>query len=80
MHCLMVLFPLVGLLVGGCGDPHSLETLQKKAEAGDASAQFNLGLRYAQGRGVPYDEKEALKWYRKAAEQGHRRSAVKPWL
>ena len=26
---------------------------------------------YASGRGVPQDDAEAVKWYRKAAEQGH---------
>ena len=40
------------------------------AEAGDASAQFNLGLTYDNGQGVPQDYKEAVKWYRLAAEQG----------
>lgn len=40
------------------------------AEAGDASAQYNLGVMYETGRGVPQDDQEAVKWYRKAAEQG----------
>ena len=26
---------------------------------------------YANGRGVPEDDREAVKWYRAAAEQGH---------
>ena len=26
---------------------------------------------YRQGRGVPQDDKQAVKWYRLAAEQGH---------
>ena len=26
---------------------------------------------YDNGRGVPQDDTEAVKWYRKAAEQGH---------
>ncbi|MNF48082.1 putative beta-lactamase HcpD precursor [compost metagenome] len=40
------------------------------AEQGNAAAQSNLGLMYAQGQGVPQDFKEAIKWYRLAAEQG----------
>ena len=40
------------------------------AEAGDASAQINLGFMYINGRGVPQDYKEAVKWYKLAAEQG----------
>ena len=41
------------------------------AEQGNASAQFNLGLKYDNGYGVPQDYTEALRWYRRAAEQGH---------
>jgi hypothetical protein len=41
------------------------------ADQGDAVAQFNLGVMYAQGRGVPQDDAEAVRWYRKAADQGH---------
>ncbi|HIG85781.1 MAG TPA: DUF3298 domain-containing protein [Planctomycetes bacterium] len=33
-------------------------------------AQFNLGLMYGSGEGVLKDDKEAVKWYRKAANQG----------
>lgn len=40
------------------------------AEAGDAHAQYNLGLLYASGKGVPQDYRQAIEWYRKAAEQG----------
>ena len=47
-----------------------IEQLRLAAEQGVASAQFNLGLMYADGRGVPQDYQEALKWYRLAAEQG----------
>jgi len=41
------------------------------AEQGHASAQYNLGVMYANGQGVPQDYAEAMKWYRKAAEQGN---------
>ncbi len=37
---------------------------------GQASAQYNLGLRYDNGEGVPQDEKKAMMWYLLAAEQG----------
>ena len=33
-------------------------------------AQYNLGVMYDNGDGVPQDYKEAVKWYRLAAEQG----------
>ena len=43
---------------------------RKAAEQGHATAQFNLGVAYANGQGVSEDATEAVKWYRKAAEQG----------
>ncbi|HXC67540.1 MAG TPA: SEL1-like repeat protein, partial [Nitrospiraceae bacterium] len=43
---------------------------QPLAAQGDAAAQFNVGLMYRHGQGVTQDFQEALKWYRKAAEQG----------
>ena len=33
-------------------------------------AQHNLGFIYRKGKGVPRNKAEAVKWYRKAAEQG----------
>ncbi len=45
--------------------------LSAKADAGDAAAQFALGLAYAVGRsGVTQDDATAVTWFRKAAEQG----------
>ncbi len=44
------------------------------AEAGDARAQYDLGVMYDTGRGVPQSNEEALKWYRMAAEQGEARA------
>jgi uncharacterized protein len=41
------------------------------ADAGQAAAQFDLGLLYAQGLGVRRDLTEAERWYRSAAEQGN---------
>ena len=40
------------------------------AEQGDADAQYNLGLSYYTGQGVPQDYKEAVKWWKLAAGQG----------
>ena len=39
------------------------------AAEGNPSAQSNLGLMYATGRGVPQDYAEAAKWFRLAAMQ-----------
>lgn len=40
------------------------------AEQGDALAQSSVGSMYAEGRGVPQDDAEAVKWFRLAAERG----------
>lgn len=44
---------------------------KKKAEAGDAAAQFNFGLKYQNGESVPKDAAKAAEWYEKAAAQNH---------
>lgn len=46
----------------------NLAELRRKAEAGDAKAQYNLGICYTFGQGVPKDAAEAVKWFRKAAD------------
>ncbi len=43
----------------------------RAAEQGYADAQFNLGLMYANGEGVPQDMEQAAELFKKAAEQGH---------
>ncbi|WP_419636494.1 tetratricopeptide repeat protein, partial [Thiolapillus sp.] len=40
------------------------------AKQGDARAQYALGVLYDNGQGVGQNFKEAMKWFRKAAEQG----------
>lgn len=50
--------------------PAALEELKPLADQGNAVAQSILGLMYANGQGVPQDDKEAVAWYHKAAEQG----------
>jgi TPR repeat protein len=44
--------------------------LRPLPDNGDAFAQSALGFFYAEGRGVPQDYVEAVKWFRKAAVQG----------
>ena len=47
-----------------------LAIVRPLAEQGYAFAQFNLGVLYDNGQGVPQDDAQAIIWYRKAAEQG----------
>lgn len=51
--------------------PPDLAALIERAEAGDPNAQYAVGCRYYEGDGVDRDYREALKWYRMAAAQGH---------
>jgi localization factor PodJL len=44
--------------------------LREAAEAGDPKAMFEIGSRYADGRGTKSDMKTAAKWYEKSAELG----------
>ena len=75
-HILMrTLLVFVLLAAAGFAEDDFAET-KKKAEAGDAAAQNNLGYMYYKGEGVPKDDAEAAKWYRKAAEQGEANAQV----
>jgi uncharacterized protein len=49
----------------------ALEKFKPLAERGNAEAQFDLGVMYRQGQGVPQDDGQAVAWWIKAAEQGH---------
>jgi hypothetical protein len=43
--------------------------------AGHVKAQYNLGVAYAHGRGVPKDALQAKRWWTEAAAQGHAEAA-----
>ena len=51
-------------------DETDFEQVKKNAEQGDATAQTNLGVMYANGCGVIQNDAEAHVWFSKAAEQG----------
>src|SRR6476661_484640 len=53
------------------------ETVIANAERGTAEDQYNLGLRYEKGMGVPQSYTEAARWYRLAAMQGYREGQYK---
>ncbi len=46
-------------------------TLLEAAEEGDPKSQFELAMAYLRGRGVPRNNMEAAKWFRKAAIQNY---------
>ena len=50
----------------------AIQDLKAVAAKGDRTAQFTLGIYYANGsEGLARDSVEAVKWYRMAADQGH---------
>ena len=44
------------------------------ASQNNAEAQFNLGVMYYKGDGMPQDHSKAAEWFKKAADQGHTKS------
>ena len=48
--------------------------LVAKAEAGDPISQYKLAGFYDRGEGVVLDKKQAISWYRKAADQGNEKA------
>lgn len=52
----------------------SFPELAKRAAAGDAAAEFEVGRAYEDGKGVQQNDDLAVQWFRKAAEQGNARA------
>ena len=49
----------------------ALNSFYVLAKKGDIEAQFNVGMIYAEGKGVKADIAEAMRWYEKSAKQGN---------
>jgi len=47
-----------------------LIAVQLKARAGDPKAEYEIGLRYANGAGVAQDWEKAMSWFERAANRG----------
>ena len=59
--------------------PTKFELLKKSAEAGDANAQYVLGMMFLQGQdNIPADPKKAIPWLTKAANGGIADAKYKP--
>ncbi len=65
---------LTALLTFQSAAASEFDDMKALAELGMAAAQNNLALMYDNGEGVPENDAEAVKWYRKAADQGLARS------
>ena len=67
---------VLALGLAACSDPGddippALAKLYQQAQAGDAAAQLDPGLRYVTGTGIVPDERAALRWIGNAAAQGN---------
>ena len=61
----------------GKGDTdQAIRLFSQSAEAGSAASAWNLSLLYANGDGVPKDEKAGFRWCLKAAELGHSKAML----
>lgn len=47
------------------------DALRRKAESGDAKAQFDLAAAYSEGNGVAKDSAKGMDWLRRSALQGY---------
>ena len=65
---LTFLFLFSGSVYGGDYN-EAFKELKLAAEQGDVEAQYNLGLTYANGDGVPQNSEEARKWMKLSADQ-----------
>ena len=73
MRILTIILSLACVSVFGTTPQEAVE-LKKKAEKGDVFSQYLLGCYYVTDikiDGVDRDPEEAVKWFRKAAEQGY---------
>ena len=68
MRLILILTALLAFQGAAASEFDDMKAL---ADQGHAAAQFNLGIMYDNGEGVPENDAEAVKWYRKAADQGH---------
>jgi localization factor PodJL len=62
----LIQIPPTEQLPDGIGGP----ALRTAALKGDPSAAYEIGLRYAEGKGVPASYDDAAKWYDRAAQAG----------
>lgn len=63
------------LLLSSCRENEWLKEIREKANAGDALAQWVVGIEYKMGGSwVAQSYECAVQWFRKAAEQGHARA------
>ena len=66
---LLIALVVLAVLQPGPAKAQDIQQLRMAAEQGIASAQYNLGVMYANGQGVPQDYVQAHKWVNLAASR-----------
>ena len=72
----IIIFVLLTLSTIVSAQDSDFDTTQFLAYRGDFDAQFDLGVMYDSGLGVPENGAEAIKWFRLAAAQGSLRAQI----
>ena len=65
-HSYWIIFSVTALVLASC----KTDDTRTLAEEGDPTAQYELGVMYQNGEGLPQNYSKAVKWFRMAAEQG----------
>jgi TPR repeat protein len=67
---LVVLAPAFAQQTASTPSPGTIEDFLPRANQGDATAQYDVGIMYFNGTGVAQDDATALHWFQLAANQG----------
>jgi TPR repeat protein len=59
------------------GYEKEFQAKQKKAERGNANAQYDTGSMMLSGKGTKIDTQQAVDWLQKAADQGHEKAVTR---
>jgi hypothetical protein len=65
------LFAFCALALAVLAQDQNLADIRRKADAGDANAQFHMAQAYLLGNNVAKDPAQGLAWLRKSADQGY---------
>ena len=71
MHTCLIVLTFYAIQAQPQAKPSTdITQLRQEAERGDPAAEYELGRAFWDGRGVRENDAEAIKWFRKSAEQG----------
>jgi hypothetical protein len=70
-HLILLIVTCAAMSIPGIGQNPDIAAVRRKAESGDAKAQFDLAQAYWEGTGVPKDSAKGLDWLQKSATQGY---------